>query len=94
MMREVDGIIHFWSEGCRRLFGYTAEQAIGRLAHELLQTVFPVSLADLNATLLRDGTWSGELRHHTLDGVEVIVSASKTLHDYPTTEIIASWSRP
>jgi len=66
MMREVDGIIHFWSEGCRRLFGYTAEQAIGRLSHELLQTVFPVSLADLNATLLRDGTWSGELRHHTL----------------------------
>ncbi len=82
MMREVDGTIHFWSEGCHRLCGYTAEQAVGRSSHELLQTVFPVSLADINDTLLRQGAWNGELRHRTQDGVEVIVSASKTLHDY------------
>jgi PAS domain S-box-containing protein len=82
MMREVDGTIQFWSEGCRRLYDYTAEQAVGRSAQELLRTVFPVSLAEIDATLLRHGAWNGELRHHTQDGVEVIVSASKTLHDY------------
>jgi PAS domain S-box-containing protein len=82
MMREVDGTIHFWSEGCRRLYGWTAEQAIGRSSHELLQTVFPLSLAEVDATLLRHGAWNGELRHRTRDGKEVIVSASKTLHDY------------
>ena len=82
MLREVDGTIHFWSDGCHRLYGYTAEQAIGRSSDELLQTVFPVSLADVDVTLLRDGAWSGELRHRTRDGVEVIVSASETLHDY------------
>ena len=82
MMREVDGTIHFWSEGCRRLYGWTAEQAIGRSSHELLQTVFPLSLAEVDATLLRHGAWNGELRHRTRDGMEVIVSASKTLHDY------------
>jgi PAS domain S-box-containing protein len=82
MLREVDGTIHFWSDGCQRLYGWTAEQAVGRSSHELLQTVFPVSLADIDATLLRTGSWNGELRHRSQDGGEVIVMANKTVHDH------------
>jgi PAS domain S-box-containing protein len=82
LLRDLDGTIQFWSEGCYRLYGWTAEQAIGRSSHELLQTVFPGSLADLNATLLRNGSWNGELHHRTRDGAEIIVSASMVLHQY------------
>jgi len=81
MLREIDGTILFWSEGCRRLYGWTASQAVGRSSHELLEAVFPVSLADADTTMLRDGSWIGEVRHRRRDGSPVIVTASFTLHD-------------
>ena len=82
MVRDLDGSIHFWSEGCQRLYGWTAAQAVGQSSHRLLQTVFPVKLADIEATLLRHGEWTGELRQRTLAGEERIVRARKVLrHD-------------
>ena len=82
VLRDFDGTIHFWSEGCRRLYGWTAAQAVGRLSHELLQTVYPGSRGEVEAALRRHGTWQGELRQRTTDGAEVTVAACKNLHDF------------
>ena len=82
MLRDLDGTIRFWSEGCERLYGWTAEEAIGRSSHELLQTVFPISLADMNATLQGEDMWTGELHHRTRDGAEIIVSANMVMQRY------------
>ncbi len=30
MLADQDGIIRFWNAGCQRVFGFTAEEAIGR----------------------------------------------------------------
>ncbi|PPQ31069.1 PAS domain S-box protein [Rhodopila globiformis] len=79
MVRDFDGPIRFWSEGCHALFGWTAGQAVGQSSHTLLGTVFPVPLADIQAALLRDGSWRGESRQRRQDGSEVIVSAHKAL---------------
>ena len=79
VLRDFDGTIHFWSEGCRRLYGWTAAQAVGRLSHELLQTVYPGSRGEVEAALRRHGTWQGELRQRTTDGAEVTVAACKNL---------------
>ena len=81
MVHEFNGTIVFWSEGCRRLYGWTAEQAIGRMAGELLGTVFPVSQADTETELKRNGVWNGELHRRNADGGEVIILAHKFLHD-------------
>jgi PAS domain S-box-containing protein len=81
MMRDFDGTIRFWSEGCRRLFGWTAEQAVGQLSHELLRTQFPVPRSELNTSLLQKGEWTGELRNRTQDDTTVIVFARKLLGD-------------
>ncbi|WP_052389706.1 MHYT domain-containing protein [Belnapia moabensis] len=82
MIRDLDGMICFWSEGCAGLYGWTAAEAIGQSAHELLQTVFPVPRSEVEAALERNGQWTGDLRHRTRDGREIVVTAHKLLrHD-------------
>jgi len=79
MTCDLDGTIRFWSEGCARLYGWTAAEVVGQNAHELLRTVFPVSLAEVEAALERDGGWTGDLRHRARDGREVVVTARMVL---------------
>ena len=64
----------------RRLYGYTREEAVGRISHELLHTQFPVPLEQIEERLERDGTWEGELVHRTRDGRLVIAASVWVLH--------------
>ncbi|HEU0179969.1 MAG TPA: PAS domain S-box protein [Blastocatellia bacterium] len=68
-----------WNQGCEHLYGYTRAEAVGRNNHELLRTIFTLPLEELNARLLAEGEWTGELRQMTKDGREVIVESRKTL---------------
>ena len=79
MTRDLDGTIRFWSDGCARLYGWSAEQAVGRNAKELLQTVFPCSSTEIDAALAQHGGWAGNLQQRARDGRELIVSARKAL---------------
>ena len=81
LVRDAGGTIQAWSPGCERLFGIPAEGALGRPAHALLGTVFPVPPAAVEAALLTTGHWSGELLHHLPDGRTVRVAASWLLLD-------------
>ena len=89
MARDMDGTIRFWSEGCTRLYGWTAEQAVGHKAHELLQTTFPVSRTQVAAALERDGGWAGDLRQRASDGRELVVSTRKVLRRDPAGQPVA-----
>jgi PAS domain S-box-containing protein len=82
MVRDFGGTIRFWSNGCQDMYGWTAAEAVGRASYDLLQPVFPEPLADIEATLLRDGEWCGEVQHCRKDGKKVVVAARKILrHD-------------
>jgi PAS domain S-box-containing protein len=74
-VRDLDGRIVYWNRGAEELYGWTSKQAIGRVAHELLQTAFPVPLADITAQLERTERWQGELGHTTRDGRRLVVNA-------------------
>jgi PAS domain S-box-containing protein len=80
MMRQLDGRIIFWSQGAERLYGYQPEQALGHRSHDLLHTIFPQPLADIQAVLLRDGLWQGELVHLHRDGSRLYVASHWALH--------------
>jgi PAS domain S-box-containing protein len=79
-MRDLDGRISFWSVGAERLYGYGQKRAMGRISHDLLRTVFPQPLPEIEAILLRDGFWRGQLAKRRADGIEVHVASYWALH--------------
>jgi PAS domain S-box-containing protein len=76
---NLHGLIEFWNAGAERLYGFAADEAIGRNSHILLQTRFPVAVADLRSQLQKDRHWSGELRHICKDGREIVVDSRMQL---------------
>jgi PAS domain S-box-containing protein len=82
VVRELDNRIRYWSRGAERLYGWTAEEAVGRPVQELLSPGDSSRLAEATRIVIEKGDWSGELRHITKDGREVIVEGHWTLaHD-------------
>ncbi len=78
-VRGEDDRITYWNTACVDLYGWTAPEALGRNAHALLGTRFPLSLDQFNDTLRREGHWSGELVHTTRDGRSVAVDSRQVL---------------
>ena len=73
-VRDKNSIIRYWNRGAEVLYGWSAEQAVGEVAHELLKSVFPVPLEQIEAELLRSGRWEGELSQSRKDGTQVFVA--------------------
>src|SRR5260370_5626714 len=63
LARDALGRVTFWNKGAEALYGWTAQEALGRITSSLLQTRFPIDLADIEAHLERHGYWEGELVH-------------------------------
>jgi PAS domain S-box-containing protein len=81
-VRDMDYIISYWNLGAQELYGWAAEEAVGKHSQQLLQTVFAVPLEDIQAELLRTGRWEGEIKRTTAHGVPVVVAARWALrHD-------------
>jgi C4-dicarboxylate-specific signal transduction histidine kinase len=49
--------------------------AVGQVAHDLLQTVFPLPLEQIEAAVYSAGRWEGELVHTKQDGTRVVVAS-------------------
>src|SRR6202161_524767 len=43
-VRDARDHVTYWNKGAMELYGFTCEEALGRVAHELLQTQFPAHL--------------------------------------------------
>ena len=78
-VRDMSDVITYWNRGAQELFGWTGEEALGKRAHELLQTVFPAPIEEIRAELLRSGRWDGELGKARSDGTRVIVASRWSL---------------
>ncbi|AYG63583.1 hybrid sensor histidine kinase/response regulator [Rhizobium jaguaris] len=70
-----DGVIGRWTTGCERLYGWSREEAVGRVVHELLATVTPEPLDQIRQTVARHGVWQGELVHRHKDGRPIVVAS-------------------
>jgi len=72
---DLEDRVILWNRGAEEVYGWTREQATGRVAHELLRTVFPKSLSVIKEDLLRDWQWDGELRQTRSDGEAIVVAS-------------------
>jgi hypothetical protein len=55
-------------DGRWELYGFTVEEAVGHVSHELLQTVFPEEVAPIEFRLRAAKEWRGRLTHTARDG--------------------------
>ena len=81
-VRDMNNVITYWNRGAEELYGWSRAEAVGKVSHQLLQTVFPLLLAEIVEELLRSGRWEGELIHTTRTGAQVTVASRWSLeHD-------------
>jgi len=78
-VRDMDDVIAYWNRAAEDLYGWTPEEAVGKVTHQLLHTIFPAPIDEIRAELLRTGRWEGELVHTKADGTQVVVASRWSL---------------
>ena len=68
-------VIRAWNRGAEEVYGWSAQEAVGQVIHDLLRTVSPVSVEDMDRILNERGRWDGELVHQRRDGKTVITDS-------------------
>lgn len=79
IVRDMDDRVRYWSAGAVRIYGYTEEEAIGRMKTELLYPDGSQDHQQAWRSLLEQGFWNGELRKKAKDGREIIAECRWTL---------------
>jgi PAS domain S-box-containing protein len=74
-MKTANGNIAYWNSGAERLYGWKANEVIGKFASGLLQTQSSIPLAEVE----KREFWEGELLHTTRDGRQITVASRWTL---------------
>lgn len=77
-VRDLEHRILYWNSGAQKLYGWSAEEAIGQKANELLREDAS-TLSDIIQVLQVQGEWRGEIHNATRMGKEAIVQGRWTL---------------
>lgn len=75
---EDDGI-ESWNTGAKELYGFSADEVMGKRAHELLQSDFAIPREEFWRQIQTVGEWTGIVRQFTKDGRELLVSTRHQL---------------
>jgi PAS domain S-box-containing protein len=78
-VRNLGGAITYWNHGAEQLYGWKSEEAIGKVADDLLQTIFPKPSEEISRELSASGHWEGELVHTKRDGSRATVASRWSL---------------
>lgn len=79
VVRDMNRVIQYWNRGAEELYGWTAEDAVGRLLYDPLETVFQVPLEQIEKEVVRAGRWEGELVHKRKNGTRIVVASRWSL---------------
>jgi PAS domain S-box-containing protein len=73
LVRDSDDRITYWNKGASELYGFSRDEALGRVSHELLRTAFPEPIESIREELNRENRWTGEVIHNCKEGSQITV---------------------
>ena len=74
-VRDNHDVITYWNVGAEELYGWKSDEAVGRVAVDLLKSKFSTPLDQIRKELADADRWQGEIAHERRDGSQVIVSS-------------------
>jgi PAS domain S-box-containing protein len=74
-VRDLDSRIIYWNKGAERTYGWKAGEAMGKIAHELLETRFSKPLEEIISLVVEKGEWQDELTHTTRWNTPIVVES-------------------
>ncbi|MDF5727473.1 MAG: response regulator [Rhizonema sp. PD38] len=78
-VHNFENIILFWNKAAERLYGWQAEDAIGKKISELWDEKNRPQLLEALKSLVQNGSWEAELYQRTKSGKDIIVESRWTL---------------
>ncbi len=79
LVQDLSNQILFWNKGAERLYGWKAEEAVGKNVDKLLYRDTFCDVEDNPISLAEKAEWQGELHQVTKEGKEIIVASRLTL---------------
>ena len=79
LVRDMDDRIIYWNKSAERLYGWRANEIMGKKTPDFLFKLIPPNYGEAQKALLAHDEWRGELNQITKDGKELIVETRWTL---------------
>ncbi|HBB98644.1 MAG TPA: hypothetical protein DC054_24945 [Blastocatellia bacterium] len=79
LVRDMDDRIIYWNKSAERLYGWRADEVIGKKTPDFLFKPTPPNYGEAQKALLAHDEWRGEFNQITKDGKELIVETRWTL---------------
>lgn len=79
LVRDLNHKILFWNKGAEQIYGWSAEEAIGKNAAELLFKDRSLQFDTALQAIIENGEWQGEMHQTRRDNAEIIVQSRWTL---------------
>ncbi|HTG45414.1 MAG TPA: PAS domain S-box protein, partial [Verrucomicrobiae bacterium] len=78
LVKDLQDVIIYWNKGAERVYGWTAQEALGRVSTELLGHDL-LSFEAARRMLTATGEWQGEMAKRGKDGSKIVVDVRWTL---------------
>ncbi len=79
IVRDLYGTIVYWSAGATDMYGWTAQEALGQVSHQIFRAEYSRPLAEIEKQVISAGFWEGEVIQTTKAGTRIHVETRWTL---------------
>lgn len=90
---DLDEGISEWNAGCERLYGFTQNEAKGKMAYQILRSQYPIPIPDYLRILRDNGQWTSEVKQFTKTGRELLVESRQQIIRVGDRSIVVTTNR-